>query len=153
MRVCARCHEPMPDSFVCPSCGSGTSVELIAPFHTTYIAAGRLDADGNLLADVEDGAIMAKLVEHAQDPSVTVGDVTFGANVYVTGTVWIDDYDVFAEAMGLPDPLDLEREDLAADRANRQTLAWKYGMDERGQPLPRPHDPTSILDEPDPWNP
>lgn len=57
----------------------------------------------------------------------------------------------FARALGIPDPLDTEREELANDRAARQTLAWRYGKDEHGQPLPTPADPTAILDADDPW--
>lgn len=70
----------------------------------------------------------------------------------VSWDIRIGDVDpAFAKALGICDPLDIEREELANDRAARQTLAWRYGRDEHGQPLPKPHDPTSILDEVDPW--
>lgn len=62
-----------------------------------------------------------------------------------------------ADLIGDADIVDVdlaaERERLAADRANRQTLAWRYGMDELGRPLPTPDDPTTILDADDPWLP
>lgn len=61
---------------------------------------------------------------------------------YVTATIWVDpafvDSDTLRAALGLPDPLDLEREELAVARAERQTQAWKNP--------PAAYDPTSILD-------
>lgn len=70
----------------------------------------------------------------------------------VSWDIHIGDVDpAFAKALGVGDPLDVEREELANDRAARQTLAWRYGVDELGQPLPEPHDPTAILGADDPW--
>ena len=162
---CLSCHRSLvalparADMVHCPYCGGLVDrFDAIGRpsrgFDVIDVRIARLDDDGNPVGDFEDGAVVSGIVEHAQDPSHSKSYLAFPApSGPITFDAHIVDYDTLAAALGLPDPLDLEREELANYRANRQTLAWRWGMDEHGRPLPTPHDPTSILDAADPWLP